>query len=123
MSKHHLFNSSCHPLFEGDVHALPSFKTVLVPAGTRVPEITTQPVEITATTNRYGIELRFHFPRVRKRREEWPASSRLRDTFVTMIPIDFTRDRYMLATFQMSDEDDLALGLDRLPVERITSWA
>lgn len=52
--------------YQGEYENCPKLDRLIKESGSSVPEITTPPVEIRATTNLYGIELKYQFPWCKK---------------------------------------------------------
>jgi hypothetical protein len=52
--------------YVGEFENCPKLDRLIKQAGSEVPKIKTPPVEIQATTNRYGVELKFPFPSCKK---------------------------------------------------------
>jgi len=52
--------------YAGKFEDCPKHDRLIKQAGSNVPEIKTSPVEIRATTNLYGVELKFPFPYCKK---------------------------------------------------------
>jgi hypothetical protein len=52
--------------YVGEFENCPKLDRLIKQSGSRVPEITTPPVEIRATTNLYGVELKYQFPSCKK---------------------------------------------------------
>ncbi|HSE20738.1 MAG TPA: hypothetical protein VLB68_03745 [Pyrinomonadaceae bacterium] len=52
--------------YSGEFENCPKLERLIKQSGSGVPEITTPPVEIRATTNLYGVELKYQFPYCKK---------------------------------------------------------
>lgn len=56
--------------YPGEYENCPKLDRLIKQSGSGVPEITTPPVEIRATTNLYGVELKYQFPSCKKAKRE-----------------------------------------------------
>ena len=65
-------------VYQGQYENCPKLDRLIKQSGSQVLEIATPPVEIRATTNLYGIELKYQFPSCKKVKSE--------DRYVSKIP-------------------------------------